>query len=278
MPVNPFQGFGIGLRPCHYSAVLDILPDLDWLEIISEDFMVEGGNTLYYLDLIRERYPLVLHGVSLSIGSSDDLDGGYLKQLRRLIDRVHPLWVSDHLCWTGVRHTRLHDLMPLAYTEETLAHVVERVRKVQDYLGQPILLENIASYITYRASTLSEWKFLTQIVDQTGCFILLDINNLFVNAFNHGWDVREYLVALPKNCIRQLHIAGHQDCQTHILDTHGAAIDESVWEWYRQTIRYLGPVATSIERDTHIPPLEDLLQELDRAKQTSQEVRDVVMA
>lgn len=261
-----FTGFGIGLRPAHYQTIVDTLPALDWFEIISEDFMLEGGPSLYYLDKIREKYPMAMHGVSLSIGSSDPLDKDYLQRLKTLVNRIEPLWVSDHLCWTGVNGVNIHDLMPLPYTQECITHVVNRIRQVQDYLGQPILLENVSSYVSYRALEMTEWEFLTQVAEQADCFILLDINNIYVNAFNHGFNVKDYLNGVPKKRIRQFHLAGHDNLTTHIVDTHDDSIIDEVWKLYEMALELFGPVATLIERDAKIPSVTELIKELDYAK------------
>lgn len=266
-----FNGFGIGLRSPHYQHIVDNKPDVDWLEIISEDFMVAGGAPLYYLDKIREHYPMAMHGVSLSIGSCNPLDKDYLMQLKQLIARLDPLWVSDHLCWTGVNGVNVHDLMPLPYTEEALRHIVTRVKKVQDFLGRRILLENVSSYVAYRASTMTEWEFLGAIANEADCLILLDVNNIFVNAFNHEFNAINYLDGVPKKRVRQFHVAGHKHCDTHIIDTHDSAIIADVWELYREAIKRFDSAATLIERDANIPQFSELLAELRYAKQIYQQ-------
>ncbi|MGQ0657213.1 MAG: MNIO family bufferin maturase [Chromatiales bacterium] len=259
-------GFGLGLRPPHYQDILEGEPAVDWFELLSENYMVEGGKPLYFLDRICERYPVVLHGVSLSIGSTDALDRDYLKRLKALAARAGPRWISDHLCWTGVDHTNLHDLMPLPYTEEALRHVVTRVQAVQDYLGARILLENVSTYVTYGQSTMSEWEFLAQVAEQADCDILLDINNIYVSGFNHGFDPHEYLDGIPAGRVRQFHLAGHTRHPDYIVDTHDHAIIDPVWELYAEALRRFGLVATMIERDDHIPPLAELLAELNQAR------------
>ena len=263
---RPFLGFGLGLRPDHYDAILAERPDLDWLEIISENFMVDGGKPLHYLDRIRAFYPMVMHGVSLSIGSGDPLDRGYLKRLKALAARVEPRWISDHLCWTGVAGKNLHDLMPLPYTEEAVRHVAGRVREVQDFLGRQILLENVSSYVTYTQSAMAEWEFLSTIADAADCFILLDINNIYVSSHNHEFDPREYLQGVPPARVRQFHLAGHTNNGNIIVDTHDHPIIGGVWDLYAEALRTFGPVSTMIERDAHIPPLAELLAELDQAR------------
>jgi uncharacterized protein (UPF0276 family) len=264
-------GFGLGLRTDHYDQVLNDRPDIDWLEIISENYMVEGGKPLYYLDRIRELYPMVMHGVSMSIGSTAPLNLDYLADLKRLISRVEPAWVSDHLCWSGVHGRNLHDLMPLPYTEETIAHVSARVRQVQDLLGRQILLENVSSYVTYNASQISEWAFLTEIAERADCLLLLDINNIYVSSHNHGFDPVEYLDGVPGERIRQIHLAGHSYRDQLIIDTHDQPVCDPVWSLYRQAIERFGCVATMIERDDNIPSLDELIAELDTARRLARE-------
>lgn len=259
---RPNPGFGLGLRKEHYESVLRDRPAVDWFEVLTENYLVPGGKPLYYLERVRERYPLAMHGVSLSIGGCDPLDYRYLRELRQLAVRIEPLWISDHLCWTGVNGRNLHDLMPLPYTAEALAHVVERVAAVQDFLGRQILLENVSSYVTYRDSDMPEWDFLTAVAEQADCRILLDINNIYVNGFNHGFDPRRYIDAIPAGRVWQFHVAGHQDHGTHIIDTHDAPVIPAVWDLYAYAWAKFGPVAAMIERDDHIPPLAELMSEL----------------
>ena len=265
-PRYPPLGFGLGLRVQHYEDLLSVDHGVEWLEVLSENFMVDGGRPLQYLERFRERLPLVMHGVSLSIGSCDPLDMRYLRQLRTLAQRVEPAWISDHLCWTGVDGTNLHDLMPLPYTAEALKHVVERTHRVQDFLGRRILLENVSSYVTYAASALTEWEFLAEVARQADCLILLDVNNVHVSARNHGFDAQEYLSGVPANRVQQIHLAGHEEGEALIIDTHDAPIVDPVWDLYGSALRRFGGISTMIERDDHVPPLEDLLAELDRAR------------
>lgn len=259
-------GFGLGLRTDHYTTILDTTPPIDWFEIISENYLIPGGKPLHFLDKIRERYPMVMHGVSMSIGSSDPLNWDYLKQLKALIDRVKPAWVSDHLCWTGINKVNIHDLLPIPYTEEALNHIVERVKTVQDFLGRQLLLENVSSYITYTDSELTEWEFLSLVAEKADCLLLLDVNNIYVSGFNHGFDPMEYLRGIPINRVQQIHLAGHTNNGDHIIDTHDHPIVDPVWDLYAEAIKRFGLVATMIERDDHIPPLDELLLELDQAK------------
>ena len=266
----PPLGFGLGLRTDHYEEVLAGQPGVDWFELLSENYLVPGGKPLRYLDRIRADYPVVMHGVSLSIGSSDPLDMHYLRALKALAERVSPHWISDHLCWTGVSGRNTHDLLPLPYTEEALAQVVAKVEAVQDYLGRRILLENVSSYVSYKDSELTEWEFLAEIARRADCLILLDVNNIYVSAYNHGFDAEAYLDAIPAERVQQIHLAGHSNCGDHIIDTHDADVIDPVWDLYAKAIARLGPVSTMIERDDHIPPLADLVSELDRARRVAE--------
>ena len=262
----PYLGFGLGLRPDHYEAILATAPPVDWFELLSENYMVGGGKPLHYLDRIRANYPVVMHGVSLSIGSTDPLNADYLRDLKSLAARVEPAWISDHLCWTGVDRTNLHDLMPLPYTEEAIEHVVERVRRVQDYLGRQLLLENVSSYVTYTDSALTEWQFVREVAERADCLLLLDINNVYVSSFNHGFDPLQYLAGIPRERVQQIHLSGHRNLDTHIIDTHDEPVIDAVWDLYAAACRRFGPTSTMIERDDNIPPLEALLTELTHAR------------
>ncbi len=275
----PFLGFGLGLRTDHYGAVLKESPsNVDWFEVISENYLVPGGKPLYYLDAIRERYPMIMHGVSLSIGSTDALNWHYLAQLKQLADRVQPQWFSDHLCWTGIDGKNIHDLLPLPYTEEAVTHVSERIRQVQDYMQRPMLIENVSSYLTYKDSAMSEWEFMTAIVERADCGILLDINNIYVSAFNHGFEPHEYLNYVPVERVGQFHLAGHTNHGDYIIDSHDHPVIDPVWELYASAVRRFGPVSTMIERDDNIPPLEELLSELDRARNIAQPILEELAA
>ncbi|MDB6086415.1 MAG: hypothetical protein JWN43_4296 [Gammaproteobacteria bacterium] len=256
----------MGLRPTHYDTVLGENHAIDWLEVITENYLVAGGKPLDYLERVRARFPLVMHGVSLSIGSTEPLDLEYLGAVRRLSRTIEPAWISDHLCWTGVDGRNLHDLLPLPYTEEALSSVVARVGQVQDFLGRQLLLENVSSYLTFRDSEMSEWEFLREVAERADCSILLDINNIYVSSVNHGFDAKTYLHAIPKNRVRQFHLAGHSDLGGHLIDTHDQSIVAPVWELYREAVAHFGAVPTMIERDDDIPPLSDLVAELDIAR------------
>jgi len=233
--------------------------------------MVDGGKPLYYLDRIRAHYPMAMHGVSLSIGSTETLDLDYLDRLKALIERVQPAWFSDHLCWTGVQGVNLHDLMPLPYTEEAIGHVVERVQRVQDHIGRQMLLENVSSYVSYSDSQLSEWDFLREVAERADCLILLDINNIYVSAFNHNFDPHAYLEAMPTKRIWQVHLAGHTQEDDLIIDTHDHPIADPVFELYAAALQRFGRVTTMIERDDRIPPLSELLDELGQVRRIAEE-------
>lgn len=269
---RPILGFGLGLRRQHYTTILEEKPKVDWFEVLTENYLVDGGKPLHYLDRIRADYPVVMHGVSLSIGSTDPLNMDYLKKVKMLAERIEPRWVSDHLCWTGVGGLNMHDLLPLPYTEEAVGHVAGRVRQVQDFLGRRILLENVSSYITYTDSTMSEWEFLTAVAEAADCLILLDINNIYVSARNHGFDPLEYLAGVPAARVWQHHLAGHLDRGDYIIDTHDHPVVDDVWSLYGEAVRRFGPVSTMIERDDHIPPLHELLEELDQARRIARSV------
>lgn len=262
----PSPGFGLGLRPDHYPDFLREPQPVDWLEIISENYMVPGGKPLAMLDAIRTDYPMVMHGVSLSIGSDEPFDMDYLAALKALERRVEPLWISDHLCWTGINAHNTHDLLPLPYDAPALDCVVENIGRVQDYLGRRILIENPSSYVTFRSSDRSEWEFLAEMAGRADCVLLLDVNNIYVSARNHGFDPEDYLAGLPADRIQQIHLAGHSDMGDYVIDTHDADVCDAVWDLYASAIRRFGSVATMIERDDAIPPLADVLAELDCAR------------
>ncbi|MGQ3891321.1 MNIO family bufferin maturase [Legionella sp. CNM-4043-24] len=259
-------GFGLGLRPDHYEDILQTRPNLDWFEITSENYMIPGGRPLYYLDRIRRDYPMVMHGVSLSLGSTDPLDMDYLKQLRHLAERVEPAWISDHLCWTGVDKKNTHDLLPLPYTREAIEHVAGQIQRVQDYLGRQIAIENVSSYLTFTQSEMSEWEFISEIVARADCYLLLDVNNIYVSSFNHHFHAMDYINAMPGDRIVQIHLAGHSNYGDYIIDTHDAPVIPAVWDLYAETIKRFGMISTMIERDDNIPPLAELLLEMDIAR------------
>lgn len=265
----PSPGFGLGLRPAHYHDIIATPPavsGVDWFEILSENYMVPGGKPLAMLDRIRRDYPMVMHGVSMSIGTPHGPSDDYLHELKKLMRRVEPLWVSDHLCWTGTHGTNMHDLFPLPYTEEAVAAVVRNVRRVQDYLERPLLLENVSSYLSFESDTFQEWDFVAAVAEQSDSLILLDVNNVYVSSVNHGFNPITYLDALPAHRVQQIHLAGHSVQQGCIIDTHDQAVADPVWALYAQALRRFGKVATMIERDDQIPPLAELSAELRRAR------------
>lgn len=266
---QPHLGFGVGLRNVHFEYILKHQPKVDWFEIISENFMDSHGRPRAVLDNIAERYPVVMHGVSLSIGSSDPLDFDYLDKLKRLAREIRAVWISDHLCWTGVLGRNTHDLLPLPLTEETLRHVVERIRVVQDYLERPVVIENPSTYLRFAGDTLNEWEFLAAVAEETDCGLLLDINNVYVSSVNHGFDPVEYIESVPPERIVQFHLAGHTHCGTHIIDTHDCEVIDPVWELYRLAYQRTEGVSTLLEWDSKIPEFPVLHEEVLKARRYS---------
>jgi len=260
-------GFGLGLRTDHYREVLDSPPAVDWFEVITENYLVPGGKPLEFLYRIRESYPMVMHGVSLSVGGCEPIDRDHLAGLARLADSLDVPWFSDHLCWTGTAAGNLHDLMPLPYNDDVVRHVARRIAEVQDFVGRPMLIENLSSYVTYRESVMSEWEFLGAVAEEADCGILLDINNIYVSAYNHDFDPLEYVDAVDPARVRQFHLAGHLNAGDYIVDTHDHPVIDPVWSLYEHAVKRFGRVATMIERDDHIPPLADLVAELDHARE-----------
>ena len=270
--IPTFNGYGLGLRREHYRDFLETDVPVDFVEVISENFMVDGGQPLDILRRVRERHPVILHGVSMSIGSADGLRGDYLQRLRKLADAIDPLFVSDHLSWSRFAHFNSHDLLPLPYTEETLAVVCRNIDVAQEALGRPMLFENPSSYVSFAASTMTEWEFLAAMSRRTGCGLLLDVNNIFVSARNHGWDAQAYLRGIPAGSVRQIHLAGHTEGEDLLIDTHDQPVNDDVWALYRSAMAMLGPVATMVERDDAIPALPELLAELDIARSLRKDV------
>ncbi len=263
----PNLGVGLGLRTVHYARILESHPAVDWFEIISDNYMQTAGRPLYYLDAIAERYPIVMHGVSLSIGSTDPLDQAYLAELREVRNRTGARWVSDHLCWTGVAGKNAHDLLPMPYTEEALSHVAARVRQVQDFLGAPLALENPSTYVEFAGASMREWEFLARLADEANCAILLDVNNVYVSAFNHGFDPQTYFDALPFDRVVQLHVAGHTHHGTHIIDSHIGPVIDDVWTLLGDAYRRAGGASVLLEWDAEIPPFDETHAEALRAKE-----------
>jgi uncharacterized protein (UPF0276 family) len=267
--IAPFNGFGLGLRRPHFTDYLESDVPVDFVEVISENYMVDGGRMLRILDEVREKHPVIIHGVSMSIGSTSGLDAEYLAKLKRLERRVDPLWVSDHLCWTRTSAHNSHDLLPLPLTGEALEVVCANIDRAQDALGRPMLFENPSSYVTFPEDDLTEWEFLTAMTQRTGCYLLLDVNNIYVSSQNHGFSADDYLAGLPMDRVRQIHLAGHTPPSEQgglRIDTHDHDVCDEVWQLYAKAKARLGPVATMIERDGNIPPLQDLLAELDKAR------------
>jgi len=263
--IDPWQGYGLGMRREHYAHFIAGTVDVDFVEVISENFMIDGGRPLATLDAVRAHYPVALHGVSLSVGSAQGIDAAYLRRLRRLAERVKPLWISDHLCWTRDSAHNSHDLLPLPYTQEALTVVCDNLARTQDALGQPILLENPSSYCRFPGDEMPEWEFLAAVVETSGCALLLDVNNIYVSACNHGEDAHRYLDGLPLDRVRQIHLAGHTPGDI-IIDTHDRAVCAEVWALYAETVARCGPVATMIERDADIPAIDTLVDELAQAR------------
>lgn len=268
----PYLGFGLGLRPQHYADILGSEPAVDWFEVISENYMIPGGQPLAMLEQIRERYPIVMHGVAMSIASTAPLDMAYLSALKNLAERFEPEFVSDHLCWTGVHGVNLHDLLPIPYTREALDHVCDRIGRVQDHLGRAIAIENVSSYVQFAQSDMTEWDFLAEMTRSTGCWLVLDVNNVFVCAFNHEFDPLDFINGIPRDRVVQFHLAGHEHNVSHIIDTHDALVPEPVWQLYRAAVERFGPVSTIIERDDDIPPFADMVAELSIARTIAEEM------
>jgi uncharacterized protein (UPF0276 family) len=272
MAQNPFlsalpnPGLGLGLRNVHFNYILEHWPPVDWFEVISENFMDSGGRPRHVLNRIAERYPIVMHGVSMSIGSTDPLNFTYLHKLKALAAEVKPAWISDHLCWTGVLGHNTHDLLPVPLNEETLRHISKRVIQVQDFLERPLILENPSTYLSFKNSDIPEWEFLRLLTEETGCGLLVDVNNIYVTCFNNDIDPMAYMAGLPYESIVQMHIAGHQHCGTHIVDTHDSKVIPSVWELFRMVWQKTGGVATLLEWDNHIPSFDEYHAELLKAR------------
>jgi uncharacterized protein (UPF0276 family) len=260
-------GFGLGLRPAYYEEILATRPPVDWFEIISENYMIPGGRPVAMLERIRADYPVVMHGVSMSLASTDPLDFDYLRQLKALAERIEPAWISDHLAWTGVHGVNLHDLLPIPYTQEALDHIVERISRVQDFLKRPLIVENASTYVTFRQSEMDEWSFISEMAERADCLLLLDINNVFVSCFNHGFDAQQFVDGVPLERVQQFHMAGHTDNETHRVDTHDQPICEEVWALYERARRRFGNVSAMIERDDNFPPFAELLAELSRLRE-----------
>ena len=258
--------YGLGLRPAHYETILSTKPAVDFFEALSEDYIDLSGYDFSQLQKIRAHYPIVLHGVGLSIGGCDPLNKTYLKALKKLSDVINPLSISDHFCWTGIDHINTHDLLPLPYTEEAISHIVSRINTVQDFLGRQLLFENVSSYAAFTVSEMTEWEFISEIAKRADCFLLLDVNNVYVNSVNHCFNPDDFLKGILQNRVKQFHLSGHKNCGTHIIDTHDDAIVKSVWDLYQKATILFPNTPLIIERDANIPPIGELLEELNYAK------------
>lgn len=274
----PDLGFGIGLRTVHFPHILSERPAVDWFEILSENFMDTGGRPAHVLDQVAEQYPVVMHGVSMSVGSTDPINFKYLKKLKELARRTNACWISDHLCWTGVSGLNTHDLLPMPYTDESLRHVSERVRVISDFLERPVILENPSTYLEFSESTWNEWDFLAELTERSGCGLLLDVNNVYVSSYNHGFDPFQYVERIPADRVVQIHLAGHTNKGTHILDTHSDHVVDEVWQLYRRAYERMGGIATLLEWDEAIPNFETVHAEALKARNyrtaTEQEARN----
>jgi uncharacterized protein (UPF0276 family) len=266
-------GYGLGLRPIYYEEILSTRPNVDWFEIISENYMAPGGRPISMLERVRADYPIVMHGVSMSLASTDPLDFDYLRELKSLAERVEPAWISDHVAWTGVHGVTLHDLLPVPFTREALDHVVDRIRRVQDFLKRRLVVENASTYVSFVDSEMDEWEFVREMAERADCLLLLDVNNVFVSSFNHSFDPVRFLNAIPSERVVQFHMAGHTDCETHRIDTHDQPVCEEVWALYEHARRRCGAgVSAMIERDDNFPPFSDLLEEMQRMRDIDERI------
>jgi len=263
--MTALTGFGLGLRPEHYGDFVAAPQPVEWLEILSDNYLVPGGKPLHYLERVRRDYPVAMHGVAMNLGSCDPLDRDYLRDLKSLADRIEPAVISDHLCWTGVAGKRLHDLLPLPYTEEAVRHAAGRIRQAQDLLGRRLTIENVSSYVQVQ-TPMQEWEFVCAVAAESDSDLLVDINNIYVSSRNHGFDPRCYLRALPTQRVRQFHLAGHTDCGAYCIDTHDHPVCDAVWDLYLDAVRLFGAVPAMIERDDRIPALAELIDELEHAR------------
>ena len=269
---NSIQGCGIGLRLDHFQSIDEQQPNVPWFEVLSDNYLLEGTKQRKYLQTFREKYPVTFHGVGLSIGSTEPLNQDYLSKLKRLKQEIQPAWVSDHLCWTSAHGIVTHDLIPLPYTESVIHHLVDRISQVQDYLGEALVIENVSSYLQFKQTEMTEWDFINAVTEKSGCKLLLDVNNIYVSAYNHGFNAEDYLNAMPKECIVEIHLAGYEDKGTHLLDTHSRQVTPPVWDLFEKTIKRFGDLPVLIEWDNDIPPLEQVIQEADKAERIKQRV------
>lgn len=271
---NKIENCGIGLRVEHFAAIEEQQPDIPWFEIISDNYLIEGTTQRDYLYKCRENYPVTFHGVGLSIGSTDPLNQEYLKRLKKLKNEVQPAWVSDHLCWTSAHGVVTHDLIPLPYTETVIDHIVDRISQVQDYLGQQLVIENVSSYLEFKATEMNEWEFINEVTHRSDCKLLLDVNNIHVSSQNHDFEAEDYLSAMPIERIAEIHLAGYEDRGTHLLDTHSRPVSEPVWNLFKKAVKLVGDVPVLIEWDNDIPSLERVMEE----SFTAQKYREAILS
>jgi uncharacterized protein len=263
---NPLEGVGVGLRSCHYNYILNNKPKIPWFEVLSDNYLMAGGPQLAYLEAIRANYPVAMHSVGMSIGSTDELNWDYLKKIKNLIDHINPTIVSDHLCWISIDGSYLHDLLPLPYIEEAIDHVVHRIEKIQEFLGTRILIENVSSYLEYKMSMMTEWEFLNTIANRADCWILLDVNNVYVSSSNHNEDPYQFIQNIDSKRVKQYHLAGFTDKEKYLFDTHSEPIHQSVWLLYQETLKNVGNKPTLIEWDGEIPKFTKLIEECRKAQ------------
>ena len=268
---SSIHGCGIGLRSQHFAYIAEHQPNVPWFEILSDNYLIEGTVQREFVQQIRPDYPITFHGVGLSIGSVEPLNKDYLKRLVKLKNELEPAWISDHLCWTSAHGYNTHDLIPLPYTPDVVNHIVERILQVQDTLGERLVIENVSSYMQFKDSNMTEWEFINQVVEKSDCHLLLDVNNIYVSAINHHFSAEDYLLALPANRVKEIHLAGYEDKQTHLLDTHSRPVTEPVWDLFAKAVKHVGDVPVLIEWDNDIPEFSRLLQEADTAKQIQQQ-------
>ena len=266
------QGCGIGLRLEHFDEIEEQKPDIPWFEILSDNYLIEGTSQREYLYKFRENYPVTFHGVGLSIGSTDPLNMDFLKSLKKLKNEIQPAWISDHLCWTSAHGVVTHDLIPLPYTESVVNHIVDRIKQVQDYLGEQIVIENVSSYLQFKDSEMKEWDFINEVTQQSDCKLLLDVNNIYVSSQNHLFEADEYLYAMPQDRIAEMHLAGYEDRGTHLLDTHSRPVTDPVWNLFTKAVKHFGDVPVLIEWDSDIPSLQRVMEEANKAKTIQQRV------
>lgn len=269
---SDIQGCGIGLRLDHFDAIEEQKPNIPWFEVLSDNYLIEGTMQRRYLEDFRLDYPVTFHGVGLSIGSTDPLNKDYLKRLKKLKNEIQPAWISDHLCWTSAHGIVTHDLIPLPYTQTVVKHIVERIQQVQEYLGEQIVIENVSSYLQFKSTEMTEWDFINEVTHQSDCKLLLDVNNIYVSAQNHGFKAEDYLFSMPANRVAEIHLAGYEDRGTHLLDTHSRPVTKPVWDLFKKAIEHVGNVPVLIEWDNDIPSLERVIEEATTAQEIQQQI------